>query len=150
MTPTEHQSLEQIYNVTRDRIRLKRWESIRTVMQTDDVIMLSIDTFRVRVLVREDVYEAAGKRLLVWERKASGKWFRETDHVVWDDTFVPYTFRNFGNVGWTGDEYYKSRDVFSDDCYRPGTDAQPMDNFDRTAALPELTPKMAKHWKVGQ
>lgn len=149
MTPSEHQSLERIRVATGRRIRLQRWESIEAVLITDTGIMLMIDTYRVRVLVREDRYEAHGRRVLSWSRPSTdARWHLSIDTTTWDDTFVPYVFSNFSTGGWRGDEYYSDDRTFADDCHRPGTDAHPMDNFDRTAEYPDATPRMARHWKI--
>ena len=66
----------------------------------------------------------------------------------------PYLMEGYGDLqdivakynGRTPDEH-RAKLLFEAECYRPGTDTSPMDNFDRTAAYPSMaTEPMRKHW----
>jgi hypothetical protein len=142
MKPKDASVVEQVYLKTRTRLRLKDWESIRMVAFKDDAVQMMIDTYEVKVMVREDRYERKGVRLLLIMSGPSG-WYIHSDDTIWDDDFEPFVYEKIGRR-LTAEEFQERRE-WEKMCYRPGTPKTPLDSYDRVWN-DKSTPKMEKYW----
>jgi hypothetical protein len=147
LKPADRQKLEHLRQVTGKRITLKEWESIEQMHIQDAMAMVLIDTFEVKVLVREDRYLKHGRRVLVFMRnQATGGWYLDSDSTAWhDDGFVPYVYEKSGRRQ-TADELQEQRE-WEKLCYRPGTGRTPLDSYDRVNdPLIRSTEKMERYY----
>lgn len=136
--------MEQIRQVTGQRFSLKDWETVNVCQIHDSIIMVQIETYDVRVLVREDQYNKKGVRYLAFV-KSGGRWGLETDMTVWDESFVPYVYEKIGRRK-TADEIIAQRE-YEKMCYRPGNSRNPLDSYDRVLdPTVRSTPRMEKHF----
>lgn len=124
-SPQEHAKMKRLHLSTGVRINLRPWESVISYKETDSTIQVTIRTYRVKVLVREDRYEMCGIRGLMFA-SVGGHWKLLMDEIVWDDDFVPYVYEKIGRRK-TADELTEQRE-FEKLCYRPG---QGIDSYGR-------------------
>lgn len=135
---------EQIYAVTNLRLHLKEWENITAMCFRDDEGMVMIETYQVKVLVREDRYEAKGTRVLQLKNTGT-RWYITTDTTIWDEDFTPYVFEKIGRRR-TADELHEQRE-WEKMCYRPGNARTPLDSYDRVCdTLIPSTKRMEGHF----
>jgi len=105
---------------------------------------VAIETYEVKVLVREDRYLRKGTRVVIYKR-AGSRWFQETDSVSWDDDFQPYVYEKVGRRK-TADELVAQRE-WETMCYRPGNSRTPLDSYDRVLdPFVRSTDKMERHY----
>lgn len=145
--PADFRALEDLHARTRlPRIRLKDWERIHAYEVTDTCIRLVIETYDVKVLTREDRYNAKGLRMMFFKpNPSSTRWHVDTDVTIWDDDFVPYVYEKFGRRK-TADEFQEQRE-WEKLCHRPGTKVTPLDSYDRVSdPLIRSTPRMERHF----
>lgn len=125
--------LDRLRRTTRVRVPMKEWETFIKVLESDECIMAMIETYEVKVLVREDRYTKKGIRILTFlPRKgtnAVGSWYLEDDRVTWDDDFIPFTFEKVGRRK-TADETIEQRE-WEKMCHRPGNSRNPLDSYER-------------------
>lgn len=141
MKPEDRAKVEQLRQATNGfRLGLKEWETIKKVVSQGSTILVSIDTYDVKVLVREDRYLRHGTRLLVFENG------RLDDEITqWDDSFEPYVFEKVGRRD-TAEELTARRD-WEKMCHRPGNSRTPLDSYERVCdPLIKSTDKMERHF----
>ena len=107
--------------------------------------VVTIERWRVTETRTQLKYTAHGLIMRAWEiDPGDGDWRERRPMLTWDDDFEPHIVAKYN--GRTPDEH-RAKLLFEAECYRPGTDTSPMDNFDRTAAYPSMaTEPMRKHW----
>jgi hypothetical protein len=142
-TPKEHALMDRLYVETHFRHRLKPWETVRSFQITDKSIAVTIETYEVKILVREDRYERKGIRALMFDRTADGGWKLSMDYTAWDDNFESYVYEKFGRRK-TVDEFHAQRE-WEKLCHRPGTPSNPLDSYSRVLEG-YTTDKMERHF----
>lgn len=145
MTPQDRARVERLRQITGKRVGLKEWESIQAYHEMDGVIMLAIETFDVKVLVREDRFLRKGKRMMVFNEGPHG-WYLDADMTAWDidPTWEPYVFEKGARRRDTAEESTARRE-WEKMCYRPGNSTNPLDSYDRVLEG-YTTDKMERHF----
>lgn len=142
--------MEQVRQLTGDRLGLRTWsdvgESVTRFIVNDQLIVLEIDTYDVRELVREDRVNRHGTRRIWWVRTTpTASFYREVDDIEWDESFTPYVFEKIGRRD-TVEELIARRE-WEQMCYRPGNGSTPLDSYERTLdPLIRSTDKMERHY----
>jgi hypothetical protein len=142
--PADYRVVTEVKHITGTRIHLRDYESVLVYNKWDNAIQLSIETFDVQVLVREDRYNARGQRILIWARK-NDRWYLDFDGTVWDEEFIPYVYEKVGRRK-TAEEFTDQRE-WEQMCYRPGSKQTPLDSYSRvTDPCIRSTDKMERHF----
>jgi hypothetical protein len=138
-------SVSSISALIRRPFAVRPGEKLLKVNATDDTVTVMISWIRVAETNREWRIVAAGRSLLTWARPESTNeawvWLGRLD--VEDEGFKPVVHLKYGEPN-TPDRVLERRN-FARDCYRPGTERSPMDNWLRT--VDGHTPEsMTRHW----
>lgn len=129
MQPLDRARLERLRQLTGIRLGLKRWETITNFHEVSDTtVMVTVETYVVKELVREDRYERKGTRFIVFT-KGSGNWYIDNDITAWDESFTPIVWDNTGRRK-TAQELADQRE-WEMLCHRPGTARTPLDSYER-------------------
>jgi hypothetical protein len=142
VNPQNRAKVEALRQITGYRLGLKEWETITGMLVDPETknAMVSIETYEVKVLVREDRYTRKGMRVLSF---VNGKLADDT--TTWDDEFVPYVFEKMGRRK-TADEMIEQRE-WEKMCHRPGNSRFPLDSYERVCdSLFSSTKKMERHF----
>lgn len=123
---------------------LRPFETIKKITLTDDTAGIVVETFSFDDRTRDIRFNKRGTKLIAYKRSdETGEWLRNGMVTMWDESFVPFIQAKFGTPV-TPTEYAAKRQ-WERECYRPGTDAQPLDNAARTDAG-QTTDTMRKYW----
>lgn len=122
-------------------IAIRPYEKCLTIRIEDDKVNLLFETFLVREQRTRTVFLKQGKRLVSYDRATGVKL---SEMTMWDE--VEPEVAELVNFGRTHTESeVRERIAFERDCYRPGTDRHPLDNYSRVQAG-ATAPKMERHW----
>lgn len=144
MSLTDHRIAATVKARTGISLHLHEWDVIKHVEFKDDTVVVVLQTYQVKVLVREDRYEKRGVRMLAYKKSPnSSRWYVDFDETAWDDDFEPFVYEKIGRRK-TAQELIEQRE-FEKLCHRPGTKRTPLDNFQRVWNDPS-TPKMERYW----
>lgn len=142
-TPKDQALMVTLHQATGVRVRLRPWESVLMYRETDTALAVKIETFDVKIMAREDRYNARGIRGLLFTKNPAGRWKCEFDETVWDETFVPYIYETRGRRK-TADEFTEQRE-WEKLCHRPGSSKMPLDSYGRVLQG-DVTKKMERHF----
>ena len=150
MRAQDKEVMEQVRQLTGERLGLRTWsdvgETVTKFVHNGQLIVLEIDTYDVRELVREDRVNKHGTRVIWWVQYVpGGKWVRDIDDIRWDEEFTPYVFEKIGRRD-TVEELIARRE-WEQMCFRPGNGRTPLDSYERCLdPMIKSTDKMERHW----
>jgi len=144
MNLDDRKKLAQLYGEHGIKLFLHEWESIANILVGDDCIMVAVDTYEVKVLVREDRYLRKGLQVYVYKNSGS-RWYQESDYISWDDDFEPFVYEKVGRRK-TAEEFTEQRE-WEKMCHRPGNKRTPLDSYERVLdPFVRSTDRMEKHY----
>lgn len=155
---TPFQMRAQVEEILGFDLRLRMYETLDKVKLTDDEIVVTTTFYRVQELKRETRFTGCGTRAMQFKRVEhqlpSGipiyTWHKANEFSFMDPEFVPSTLATLRRVE-TPSEWNDQRQ-WEADCYRPGSESFPMDNYDRTLIQPQSDNEkshdnMVRHWQ---
>ena len=151
METTQHQMLAQLATITGHKYQLLAYEQVIDFKVTDESVALTVRVHRVTETNRELRFTHTGMKMLAW-RLIDNTWQQvlfptgagmRGSLIMWDESAAPIVHLKYGEAR-TPAEVTAKRE-YERMCYRPGTDTQPLDNYDRVLA--GCTPaKMERYW----
>lgn len=110
-------------------IRLLPLETVQSVKIEDGSVVLTINAVRIKETSKRWHVTATGIRMIRY-LKVDDSWRRDQDLAFWDDTPNLYDVQLWGRKPLSRQELYDQA-MYEQDCYRPGTNQQPRDSFER-------------------
>lgn len=110
-------------------IRLGPEEKCLSGIVSENRITLTFRAVRIEESSKRWHIVAVGMRMQSWVYE-DGKWHAERPLTVWDESAPTYDIQLWGRRPMTRAERIK-QGRWEQDCYRPGTEKQPMDSFYR-------------------
>lgn len=129
---------------------LRAFDTVEQVKLEDDKAVMKVETFSFDDTTHEYRFKRRGVRMIGYQRvdvnmgdRTVPGWVKVADMTIWDDSFVPFVQAKHGRS--VSPREYAEQKQWERDCYRPGTDRQPLDNYSRVLAGP-TTPAMERYW----
>lgn len=141
---TDLQQLAYVREVTGDPVRMRPFESLISMTTTETSISLVIEVHDFADGETQVKFTRRGSRMIGWSFTDEYTFPTKTcDFTIWDNTFQPYLLAKYGKcVTWAT---YRERIEFARDCYRPGTDTNPLDGYQRVLEG-ATTSAMERYW----
>jgi hypothetical protein len=141
---TVYKQLALVRAKTGHQLKLGPFDRIKRVSFDDEanMVRVTVETADYVEQARSYVVKRTGLRMICYTPRAGRlRWERE-DMEVWDED-SGYTVPKGDYTPGRAEESAEWAEL----CYRPGTAATPLDNWERTASDPIYSPtRMQKHW----
>jgi hypothetical protein len=146
INPEQHMmspaAIKMIHRTTGHYITLKPGDSVENVVIEKERAALVLNVVDLKETKTGFELKGIGTRVYLFVKSESGAWAPSLPTTLWEEDFKPVFTRTLGN-GKDVREWI-SRIRWERMAYRVGTDANPMDNYERT--LDGSTDAMHKHW----
>lgn len=124
-------------------VSLRVWENVLDWQVTDTTATLKVEVWRYADTDREVRFTARGERLFGWVLTPNGWASIGQPMTLWDDEFKPFIHVKYGRS--VSPREHAEQRAWERQCYRPGTDRFPLDNYARVLDGP-TTPAMERYW----
>lgn len=125
MEPAPYKRVAEVFYLTGYQIKLRPLETIEKVRIGDDMIAVLINTFEATESTTRYTVKKVGRRLISWEKRPNGSWFRD-EVLIWDDERPDQIHYRHGSAE-LDDQKLRDQHTWEDACWRPGTARFPID-----------------------